>query len=57
MDIQTVIDNLDRTIAGKRELVVALKKGVVPSLSQLVGCNIEDLVRIRADLVKVRDGS
>ena len=58
MNIQTVIDNLDRTIAGKIELRNQLRFGTcLPSLADLVQINIDELNRIREDLITVRDNS
>ncbi len=54
MNLQTVIDNLTRTIDGKRELLAVLEReastwniGVV----EMVRMNVEELERIRADLI------
>lgn len=57
MNIQTVIDNLDRTIKGKEAFRDSLAHGPTSVLAEFVQSNINELARIRADLIKVRDGS
>lgn len=57
MNIQTVIDNLDRTIEGKKNLLGRLDHPVPPALVELVWINIDELNRIREDLITVRDNS
>ena len=59
MTIQTVIDNLDRTIKGKTKLRGILDRGdgTQSAEAEFLRVNIEELGRIRDDLIKVRDGS
>ena len=54
MNIQTVIDNLSRTIDGKRELLATLEREASTWNTGFVGVvrmNVEELERIRADLI------
>ena len=57
MNLQTVIDNLDRTIKGKEAFRDSLAHGPTSAFAEFVQSNINELARIRADLIKVRDGS
>ena len=54
--LQTVIDNLDRTIAGKMTLKDALERHG-PIFARLLEVNVDELKRIREDLLKVRENS
>ncbi len=54
MTIQDVITNLDNTIAGKEAYSNTFYDEFVPAVLRL---NIDELKRIRDDLIKVRDGS
>ena len=57
MTIQTVIDNLARTIAGKRELLAVMEhEGSTWStgLTEVVRMNVEELERIHKDLVAAK---
>ena len=56
MTIQTVIDNLNQTIEGKEQLQKQLAAHCHP-FDDMVRVNISELIRIRDDLIKVRDGS
>lgn len=51
MKLTDVIDNLDNTIKGKEELLSRIGAG---AMNQLIKINIEELKRIRADLLKVQ---
>lgn len=54
MNLQTVIDNLTRTIDGKRELLANLERlGYPSSIMEFVRMNIEELERVRADLLEI----
>ena len=57
MNLQTVIDNLDRTIRGKEVLRDEFARGTFPSFAAFVQSNIDELKKIRADLVLVRDNT
>ena len=58
MNIQTVIDNLDRTIRGKEMLRGELVRNTVyHAVVELVQSNIDELTKIRADLITIRDNS
>ena len=58
MNIQTVIDNLDRTIRGKEMLRDELVRNTVyHAVVELVQSNIDELKKIRADLITVHDNS
>lgn len=56
MNLQTVIDNLDQTIAGKKKLLDSTEVANT-YLREIRRINTEELRRIRDDLIKVRDGS
>ena len=53
MKLQEVIDNLNRTIDGKMTLRDALERHG-PSFARMVEVNIDELKRIRDDLLKVQ---
>lgn len=55
MHIQTVIDNLERTIKGKRQLKEAASGDAL--INHVLEINIGELERILADVKKVRDFS
>ena len=58
MNIQTVIDNLDRTIRGKEMLRDELVRNTVyHAVVEIVQANIDELTKIRADLITNRDNS
>jgi len=53
MNIQTVLDNLDNTIAGKEKMLAGLKDGGdagLYTLRHMLNLNIDELKRIRADV-------
>lgn len=56
MNLQTVIDNLDRTIEGKEDLHRVMSSGIPVEvmLAKWVQINIDELKRIREDLLKVK---
>ncbi len=51
MKLSEVITNLDNTIKGKEELLLKIDRGVMNSLVKI---NIDELKRIREDLLKVK---
>lgn len=54
MNIQTVIDNLTRTIDGKRQLLATLEREASTwniGIVEMVRMNVEELERVRADLI------
>jgi hypothetical protein len=65
MNIQTVADNLKRTIAGKEEMLLSIQKertmvglrdgegAVLQSIAQFLTINIDELKRILEDVEKV----
>ena len=55
MHIQTVIDNLERTIKGKQQLKDAGSKDAL--ISRVLEINISELERILADIKQVMDFS
>lgn len=58
MNIQTVIDNLDRTIRGKEMLRDELaRRTIYNAVVEIVQVNIDELTKIRADLITIRDNS
>ena len=58
MNIQTVIDNLDRTIRGKEMLRGELaRRTIYNAVVEIVQANIDELTKIRADLITVHDNS
>ena len=58
MNIQTVIDNLDRTIRGKEMLRDELaRRTIYNAVVEIVQANIDELTKIRADLITIRDNS
>lgn len=53
MNIQTVLDNLDQSIAGKELMLAGLKDGGdagLYTLRYMLNLNIDELKRIRADV-------
>lgn len=57
MTVQEIIDNLNRTINGKRELLATLEREASTwNLAgvEMVRINVEELERIRDDLLKVK---
>ena len=58
MNIQTVIDNLDRTIRGKEMLRDEFaRRTIYNAVVEIVQANIDELTKIRADLITIRDNS
>jgi len=51
--LQEVIDNLEQTIVGKRELLSKMETGSI--MGQIVNINIEELERIKADLSEIKE--
>lgn len=57
MTIDKVIENLDNTIGGKEILKQVFVDAGKEAFAELVQINIDELSRIRADLVMVKNRS